>query len=131
MSKIWFLVALVALFAWVIPTMVAFYKNQKVYNTKIKELQMLDKREGIHSNAKAFNVGVFKKDVESYFSSVEVNAIANNSYEVDIIVEKSKIDIFNAFIKKISLDYAIVVEDNLLFKEVNNEMNIKMILKPY
>jgi hypothetical protein len=131
MSKVWFVVALLILLLWVIPTMVSFYKKQKIYDKKVQELQVLDKREGVHSEAKVFHVGVFKKDAERYFSSVEVDSIANNAYEVEMVMEKSQIQVFNAFLKKISLDYAIALEDNLLFKEVNDSMSVKMVLKPY
>ena len=131
MTKVWFVVALLILLLWVIPTMVSFYKKQKIYDTKIQELQVLDKREGVHSEAKAFHIGVFKKDVEKYFSAVKVASIANNAYEVEILMEKSQISTFNSFLKKISLDYAIAIEDNLLFKEIDDSMSVKMVLKPY
>ncbi len=130
-SKVWFLVALLILLLWVIPTMVSFYKKQKIYDKKVQELQVLDKREGVHFEAKKFHIAVFKKDAQRYFSSVEVNSIANNAYEVEMVMEKSQIQVFNAFLKKISLDYAIALEDNLLFKEVNDSMSVKMVLKPY
>ncbi len=131
MSKVWFVVALLILLLWVIPTMVSFYKKQKVYDKKIEELQVLDKREGVHSEAKVFHIGVFKKDAGRYFSTVEVDSIANNSYAVKIVMEKSQVQLFNAFLKKISLDYAVALEDNLLFKEINDSMSVKMVLKPY
>ncbi len=131
MSKVWFVIALLILLLWVIPTMVSFYKKQKIYDKKVQELQVLDKREGVHSEAKNFHIGLFKKDAQRYFSSVEVNSIANNAYEVEMLMEKSQIQVFNAFLKKISLDYAVALEDNLLFKEVNDSMSVKMVLKPY
>jgi len=131
MTKVWFVAALLILLLWVIPTMVSFYKKQKIYDTKVQELQLLDNREGIHSEAKDFHIDVFKKDAEKYFSSVEVNAIANNSYEVMIVMEKSQIETFKSFLKKISLEYNIAIEDNLIFKEREDLMNIEMLLKPY
>ena len=131
MTKILFVVSLLILFLWVIPTMVSFYKKQKIYNSKVQELNVLDKREGIRLKAKAFHVGVFKKDAERYFSSVEVNSIANNAYDIEIIMEKSQISTFNSFLKKISLEYIISIEDNLRFKEINDSMSVNMVLKPY
>lgn len=131
MTKVWFLVSLLILLLWVIPTMVSFYKKQKVYDTKVEELSTLDKREGSRIEAKEFHINVFKKDAERYFSEVKIDSIANNSYEVEIVMEKSKISIFNAFLKKISLDYAIAIEDTLFFKEINDSMSVKMVLKPY
>ena len=131
MSKVWFVVALLILLLWVIPTMVSFYKKQKIYDKKVEELQVLDKREGVHSDAKKFHSGLFKKDAQRYFSTVEINAIANNSYEVEIVMEKSQIEIFNAFLKKISLDYAVTLEDNLVFREVNDSMSVTLVLKSY
>ena len=132
MTKIWFVVSLLILLLWVIPTMVTFYKNQKIYETKVEELNILDKREGARLEAKAFHVGVFEKDVKKYFSSVEVYSIANNAYDVEIIMGKGKITTFNSFLKKISLEYAISIEDNLIFKEISDEsISVKMVLKPY
>jgi hypothetical protein len=131
MTKIWFVVSLLILLLWVIPTMVSFYKKQKIYDAKVEELKVLDKRDAVHSETKPFHAGMFKKDAERYFSSVAVDSIANNEYEVEIVMDKSKISTFNSFLKKISLDYAISIEDTLLFKEINDSMSVKMVLKPY
>ncbi len=131
MTKILFVVSLLVLLLWVIPTMVSFYKKEKTYNSKVQKLTVLDKREGTRVEAKAFHVGMFKKDAERYFSSVEVNSIDNNAYAVEIVMEKSQISTFNAFLKKISLEYLIGIEDNLIFKDVNDSMSVKMVLEPY
>ena len=132
MTKILFLLSLFTLLLWVIPTMVSFYKKEKVYKSKVEELTLLDKREGSHVEAKPFHAGLFTKDAKRYFSSVEVDAIANNAYDVNIVMEKSKISTFNAFLKKISLEYTIGVEDTLTFKDINDSsMSVNMILKPY
>ena len=131
MAKILFVVSLIILLLWVIPTMVSFYKKEKIYKGKVQELARLDTREGVHLEAKPFHAGLFKADAKRYFSSVEVNAIANNSYDVNIVMEKSKITTFNSFLKKISLEYAIGIEDSLIFKDINDSMSVHMVLKPY
>ena len=131
MTKIWFVISLLILFLWVIPTMISFYKKEKIYNNKAQELSVLDTREGAHLEAKAFHAGLFKADAKRYFSSVEVTAIANNAYEVKIVMEKSKITTFNSFLKKISLEYAVGIEDNITFKEVDDSISVEMLLKPY
>jgi len=130
MTKIWFVVSLLILFAWVIPTMVSYYKNQKLYNQKEELLNNLDYREGAQLEAKPFHSEVFKNDAKKYFEKVEVSSMDNDAYEVHIAMDKAKIGMFSSFLKNLSMDYAVRVEDGILFEDSNESINITMILKP-
>ena len=45
MTKVWFVISLLVLLLWVIPTMVSYYKSQKIYSQKLSQIEELDKRE--------------------------------------------------------------------------------------
>ena len=131
MTKVWFVVSLLVLLLWVIPTMVSYYKNQKVYSTKVEELQQLDKRVGAKLDAKPFHSEVFKVDAEDSFDKVQVSSIENNAYEVMIDMNSEKISTFHTFLNNLSLNYAVSVEDNIVYEELNNSIRVKMVVKPY
>ena len=86
-TKLLFVASLLLLFLWVIPTMVSYYKNEKLYNQKTAELEKLDTRE-VNTEVKRFHTEVFKIDAEIYFDKVSVTSIPNNKYKINIIFVK-------------------------------------------
>jgi len=130
MTKLWFVISLLVLLVWVIPTMVSYYKNQKNYYQKVELLNSLDHRAGAQLEAKPFHSEVFRQDAENYFDKVEVTSIENDAYEVLIELDKSKMNTFHTFLKDVSLNYAISVRDEISYEEKNDKMIIKMIVKP-
>jgi len=130
LTKLGFLMALLVLGLWVIPTMVSFYKNQKIYNQKVELLNTLDHREGAQLEAKTFHSEVFRHDAEQYFDKVEVSSVADDDYEVILDVDPKSLDQFHTFLRNLSMDYAVKVEDGVHYHENNGSMRIKMILKP-
>ena len=130
MTKLLFVVSLLLLFLWVIPTMVSYYKNEKIYNQKIAELEKLDTRE-VHSEVKRFHAEVFKIDAETYFDKVSVTSIPNNKYKIDILFKKEAIPKFNAFLRDLSLNYRVSLDDKLVYKDVNKLLKVTMIVKPF
>jgi hypothetical protein len=129
-SKITFTISLLILFLWVAPTAVSFYKNKKLYQEKLTQLENLDNRE-IASDAKAFHAEVFKIDAETYFDSVEVISIPNNKYKIDITFKKDSIDKFHAFLKDLSLNYRVSLDDKLVYKDVNKSLKVSMVVEPF
>jgi hypothetical protein len=129
-TKILFIISLLLLFLWVIPTMVSYYKNEKLYNQKVVELEKLDTRE-ITSQAKAFHAEVFKIDAENYFDKVTVTSIPNNKYKIDIILKKESLPKFHSFLKDLSLNYKVSLEDKLIYEDINNSLKITMIVNPF
>ncbi len=130
MTAIWFVVSLLVLLLWVIPTMVSYYKNQKIYNQKVEILNTLDHREGAQLEAKPFHSEVFRLDAEKYFDKVEVTSVANDKYEVLIHLNKVKLDAFYDFLKNLSLNYAVSIDDNLIYEDNNDSMHVKMVINP-
>ena len=130
MTKIWFVVSLLVLLLWVIPTMVSYYKNQKIYNQKVELLNKLDHREGAQLEARPFHSEVFRLDAENYFDKVEVTSVANDKYEVLLHLNKVKLDTFYDFLKNLSLNYAVSIDDNLIYEDHNDSLHVKMMINP-
>jgi hypothetical protein len=129
-SKVWFVISLLVLLLWVIPNMVSYYKNQKLYNQKVSQIEKLDKREN-RLDAKNFHSEVFKTDAKEYFDEVEVVSIPNNSYKVSILFKKETLPKFHSFLKDISLNYRVSIEDKIVYKEINKSMQVDIIVKPF
>jgi hypothetical protein len=110
--------------------MVSYYKNEKLYHQKIVELEKLDTRE-INSEAKRFHAEVFKIDAETYFDKVSVTSIPNNKYKIDILFMKEAIPKFHAFLRDLSLNYRVSLDDKLVYKDINNSLQVTMIVKPF
>jgi len=130
MSKFIFIISLLLLVLWVIPTAVRFYKNEKLYNLKVKELEKLDQRENATAT-KVFHAEVFKIDAETYFDKVKVKAIPNDKYKVEITFKKDALSKFYDFLKDLSLNYKVSLDDKLVFEDVNKSLKVTMILKPF
>jgi len=129
-TKLLFVASLLLLFLWVIPTMFSYYKNEKLYNQKTAQLERLDTRE-VNSEAKRFHTEVFKIDAETYFDKVSVTSIPNNKYKINILFMKEAIPKFHAFLRDLSLNYRVSVDDKLVYKDVNKSLQVTMIVKPF
>ena len=129
-TKIWFVISLLVLLIWVIPNMVSYYKNQKLYSQKTLQIEQLDKRES-RLDAKNFHSEVFRADAEQYFDKVEVVSAPENSYKVTILFSKEALPKFHLFLKDISLNYKVSIEDNIIYKEVNKSINADIVVKPF
>jgi Na+-transporting methylmalonyl-CoA/oxaloacetate decarboxylase gamma subunit len=131
MTKVWFVLSLLVLILWVIPNMVSFYKNESLYKQKATELNELDKRENSQLDAKSFHSEVFKTDAEEQFEKVEVVSISDNRYRVTILLLKESLSKFHNFLKNISLNYQISVEDTVIYEEVDKHMRVIIVVKPF
>lgn len=129
--KLSFILSLIILAVWVIPTMVSFYKNEKIYTQKADHLASLDHRVGVQPNTKPFHTEVFKTDAEEIFNQVNVTSTNNDAYEVTITMSSDKIGLFYPYLENLSLNYAVVVENKIAFEESNNSYTVKLIVKPY
>ena len=131
MTKVWFVVSLLVLILWVIPNMVSFYKNQKLYGQKTAQLRELDHRENSNIDAKPFHSEVFKTDAEEIFDKVEVVSTVDDSYKVTILFPKESLAVFLNFLKSISLNYKVSVDDKILYEEIDKSMRVTIIVKPF
>ncbi len=129
-TKIFFIFSILVLFLWVIPTAITYYKNKNIYIQKVSQLEKLDNRE-IPSDTKPFHSEVFKADAKNYFDKVNIISIPNNEYNVTISFNIDRLPKFYNFLKNISLNYKVSIEDKLLFQEKNKILKVNMIVKPY
>jgi len=129
-TKIFFTFSLLILFLWVIPTAISYYKNKNIYNQKAIELEKLDSRE-IPADIKPFHSEVFRTDAKNYFDKVNIISIPNNEYNISISFNIDGLPKFYNFLENISLNYRVSLEDNLVYKEKNKEIEVNMIVKPY
>ncbi|HHH19007.1 MAG TPA: hypothetical protein ENK86_00630 [Campylobacterales bacterium] len=129
--KLSFIVSLLLLLLWVIPSMVSYYKNQKLYGQKVETLAALDKRVGAQLDAKPFHSEVFKVDAEASFDKVDVTAIENNMYRIMLEVDGAKISSFYTYLQNLSLNYAVSVVEPLIFEDKKGKIRITMVVQPY
>ncbi len=129
-TKIWFVISLLVLLLWVIPNMVSYYKNQKIYNQKVSQLETLDKREN-KLDAKKFHSEVFRGDAQKYFNQVQVVSASDNSYKVTMLFDKESLPKFHNFLKEISLNYKVSLKDEIVYREVNKSIEADIVVKPF
>jgi hypothetical protein len=129
-TKIWFVISLLVLILWVIPNMVSYYKNQKLYTQKISQIEKLDKREN-RLDAKNFHSEVFRADAEIFFDKVEVVSALNDSYMVTMLFTKEALPKFHSFLRDISLNYKVSIEDNIVYEDINKSIKANMVVKPF
>ena len=129
-TKIFLLFSIVILFLWVIPTTTSYYKNRDIYNQKKDELERLDNRD-IKKDIKYFHSEVFATYAKNFFDDVTVVSIPNNEYRLNISFKRDSISKFYDFLKNISLNYKVIVEDNITFRQKDKNITVEMRLKPY
>jgi hypothetical protein len=111
--------------------MVSFFKNQKLYTQRVAKLEKLDKRENSNLLAKPFHAEVFKVDALEYFDKVDVVASADNQYKITIQFSKEKLSKFHNFVKDLSLNYRVSLDDSIHYKEINKSMHVNLMVKPF
>ncbi len=129
-TKIFLLFSIVILFLWVIPTTTSYYKNRNRYNQEKEKLEKLDTRE-VPKDIKHFHSEVFTTYAKSFFDEVSVVSIPNNKYRVTISFPIESLSKFYSFLQNISLDYKVIVEDNIIFRQKDKNISVEMRLKPY
>jgi hypothetical protein len=129
-TKVWFIISLLGLLLWVIPNMVSYYKNQKIYSQKVSQIEKLDSRDN-RIDTKDFHSEVFREDAEEYFDKVEVVSTSDNSYNVTLLFTKETLPKFHLFLKDMSLNYSVSIKDNIIYKEVNKSISANIVVKPF
>jgi hypothetical protein len=128
-SKIIFIISLIILFVWVIPSMVNYFKIVQTQEQQITELQKNRLKYGLTGDVKRFNKESFIEDSLTVFSKVLVEPLSDKSYALRAEVEKGKIDDFNKFLETLSLRYLVKVTSPITFKEENKSIEIKMTIQ--
>ena len=129
--KIAFLISLLLLFVWVIPSIVLYYKNSKILKKRVEELVALDERTGAQLDAKLFHVEVFKMDAKESFDDVQVTVIEDNAYRIVIHLKEANLSSFYTYLKNLSLNYAISVQEPIVFENKNGTIKVTIVVKPY
>ena len=129
--KIAFLISLLLLFVWVIPSIVSYYKNSKIYVKKVEELTALDERTEAKLDAKPFHTEVFRADAKESFDDVQVTAIEDNAYRIFIHLKEANLSSFYTYLKNLSLNYAISVQEPIIFENKNGTIKVTIVVKPY
>ena len=128
-SKIVFIVSLVILFVWVIPTMVNYLKNVQIQEQQLSDLQKNSFKYGITEDAKQFNEKSFLQDALKHVSKASVSSLGDKSYNLRIEVDKDKIKNFNMFLETLSLRYLVKVISPITFEEEEKFIEIKMTIQ--
>ena len=129
MTKILFVISLIILMAWVIPTMVNYFKDIQKQEQQINALQKNASKYGLSGSAKKFNKESFIQDALKYVSKASVEFLDDKSYAVKLEVEKDKINHFNKFLETLSLRYLVKVITPITFKEKEKFIEIKMTIQ--
>jgi flagellar biosynthesis protein FliP len=128
--KIFWGLALLVLILWIIPTAISYYKGSKIYSQKVVELRSLDNRK-VKSEAKLFHLEMFKESAKKYFDKVDVVPTDENKYKISIHFPINSLPTFYKFFKDISLNYRILVDDNIVYEENNKSIRVRFVVKPY
>ena len=128
--KIFWGLALLVLILWVIPTAISYYKGSKIYSQKVAELRSLDNRK-VKSEARFFHLEMFKESAKKYFNRVDVIPTDGNKYKITVYFPIDSLPTFYKFFKNISLNYRILVDDNIVYEENNKSIRARFVVKPY
>jgi len=115
LTKILYILALLVLLLWVVPTALNYYSNVEKYQNNIEEISQLSKKHAIDKEAQPFNADTFKSELEKEFSSVMVTSINDKRYDISIKMKKEEIQNFHKFLETISLRYLVEIEGDLEF----------------
>jgi hypothetical protein len=125
-SKILFVISLIILFVWVIPTMVNYFKNVQAQEQQVTSLQKNFSKYGIATkDTKKFNKESFIQDALNYVSKASVESLDDKSYTVKLEVDKGKISDFNKFLETLSLHYLIKITSPIKFDEKDKYLEVK------
>jgi len=116
-TKLVFLLSLLVLFAWVIPTMVSYYTGVKSYENKAKVLKVNRNALGLNEESKSFDPYAFKTVLLNKFDRVEVEPISDKSYKIIVQFKTKDIEEFNVLIEELSLRYWVKIISPLRFEE--------------
>jgi hypothetical protein len=129
-SKIIFVISLVILFAWVIPSMVHYFKSVQAQEEQATELQANFSKYGIASgNTKKFNKESFIQDVLNRVGKASVEPLGDKSYTLKLEVDKDKISDFNTFLETLSLRYLVKITSPIIFKERDKHIEVTMTIE--
>ena len=128
-SKILFIISLLVLFIWVIPSMFNYFKHVQEQENKVSELKKVSVKYGVAGKAKVFNKDAFIEETKKELSNVTVNSSGDKAYDITFEVSKDKLDSFTTLLETLSLRYRVEVTSALQSEEKDKLIEIKMSIR--
>lgn len=128
-TKFLYLLAIILLIAWVVPTIITYINNTNGYKEHHQEIQKASSRYAITAPTKEFSTKVFKEETKSLFSKVDIKELGQKKYEVHIQIKKEDLKKLKGFIETISLRYYVEIIQPLKLDAKEETINLKMTLK--
>jgi len=128
-TKVVFMLSLLVLFAWVIPTMVSYYTGVKNYQNKTKVLKHSLNNFGIKEESKSFDPYAFKTMLLNTFNRAEIESISESSYTVTVEFTKKNLGLFNDLVETLSLRYWVKITSPLIFEEKEESIEARMTIE--
>ena len=121
LTKVLYILALLVLLLWVVPTALNYYSNVGKYQENTGEISVLSQKYAIDAEAQPFNANTFKEEVEKEFSSVMVTSINDKRHDIVIKMKREEIPNFHKFLETISLRYLVEIEGALEFTSTEED----------
>ena len=129
-TKIIFVVSLLILFVWVIPTITSYYQNVSDYDLKQHTLEEVSVKHNIEERAEVFSIEAFREEALALFKDVKIESSQNSGYDLTVQVDKNKMKSFNTFIETLPLRYLVVVKNTeLKLEEKAQLVEVKLVLE--
>jgi len=127
-TKIVYLLTLLILLGWSIPTMFTYFSNEKTFEKSQTEINRLSSKLELNHQTVTFDSKAFKESTEATFEACNVLPLENGQYSVTIKMKREDIEAFNKFIKSLSLRYYVKVQAPLTFEAKDEMVTAKMIV---
>ena len=128
-TKIVYLLTLLILLGWSVPTMFTYFSNEKTFEKTETEINRLSSKFGLNYQTVTFDSKVFKESTEEKFEACNVLPLENSQYSVTLKMKREDIEAFNKFIKSLSLRYYVKVKAPLTFEAKDEVLMAKMTLE--
>jgi len=125
-TKIVYLLTLLILLGWSVPTMLTYFSNEKAFEKNQTEINRLSSKFGLNYQTVIFDSKAFKESTEATFEECNVLPLENSQYSVTIKMKRENIEAFNQFIETLSLRYYVKVKAPLTFEAKDEMVTAKM-----
>ena len=125
-TKIVYLLTLLILLGWSVPTMFTYFSNEKTFEKSQTEINRLSSKFGLNHQTVTFDSKAFKESTEATFEECNVLPLENSQYSVTIKMKRENIEAFNKFIETLSLRYYVKVKAPLTFEAKDEMVTAKM-----
>lgn len=128
-TKLVYLLTIIILIAWVIPTALTYISNMDGYKQSNEEFKKASSKYAITAPTQAFSRKIFMEETKPLFSKVDIKELGEKKYEVHIQIKKEDLKKLKGFIETISLRYYVEIIQPLELDAQEEIINLKMRLK--